>query len=223
MEKTYGSIGLQLSPGGDTQDTFEEETPKDSNQNGSSVSLSASEISPMVANSFDNKSVKGNRPQSQTMHWLFCNAIIVLILTWFAISFFSSDPSTSGSIGGEEEYEYIIVGAGPAGLVAAVNIAKRLKKEAQDSNSLPGKVLLLESGTKSQSDVMRKLNSQRHLGNNSMRTSGLPPNGFDIPLMWSSLSRKDNGDKGISDFYSHHWPVEILGRAIGGSGIHNAM
>jgi len=56
-----------------------------------------------------------------------------------------------------------------------------------------------------------------------MRTSGLPPNGFDIPLMWSSLSRKDNGDKGISDFYSHHWPVEILGRAIGGSGIHNAM
>jgi hypothetical protein len=131
-----------------------------------------------------------------------------------------------------EHYEYIIVGAGPAGLVAGVNLARRLQQEAEKINAVPGKVLILESGTESQSDVLQglhRLSGARQ--NQSLRPVvaiakpdawSLPGlNSFDIPLMWSSLSLKTDA----SEYLSHHWPVSqsFLGRAVGGSGLHNAM
>ena len=131
-----------------------------------------------------------------------------------------------------EHYEYIIVGAGPAGLVAGVNLAQRLQQEAEKINAVPGKVLILESGIESQSDVLKglhRLSGTRQ--NQSLRPVvaiakpdawSLPDlNSFDIPLMWSSLSLKTDA----SEYLSHHWPVSqsFLGRAVGGSGLHNAM
>jgi len=148
--------------------------------------------------------------------------------TVFALSTLGLLP-TQGEL---EHFEYIIVGAGPAGLVAGVNLAKKLQQEAEKINAVPGKVLILESGTESQSDVLKGLN---RLSGTSQRQSlrpvvaiakpdawSLPDlNSFDIPLMWSSLSLKTDA----SEFLSHHWPVSqsFLGRAVGGSGLHNAM
>ena len=55
-------------------------------------------------------------------------------------------------------------------------------------------------------------------------------NKFDIPFFWNELSKDQELDSSDTDspssFYSlHHWPVNqtFLGRAVGGSGIHNAM
>jgi len=145
----------------------------------------------------------------------------------------------------EEEYDYIIVGAGPAGLLTAINLAKKLQQEVVIGDSLtmkgtvsPGKVLLLESGTKSQSDVMKKLYRgdstslypKEEKQGEYYQSSLLPfcfvgkqteMNQFDIPLLWSELSSKID----LKEYLSHHWPVDqtFLGRAVGGSGIHNAM
>ena len=128
----------------------------------------------------------------------------------------------------EEGYQYIVVGAGPAGIVTAVNLAKRLEQEAVKEGRQAERVLLLESGSLSQSEVMRDLNkfrgtqsSFRNIQNKVDSISPLLPNDFDIPLMWTKLNEKQN----IEEYLSHHWPIEetFLGKAVGGSGIHNAM
>jgi Choline dehydrogenase and related flavoproteins len=125
----------------------------------------------------------------------------------------------------EQEYDYIIVGAGPAGLLVAFQLAKRLQQESMEAygnTDHAGKVLVLESGTKSQSDVMTVL-FQADAGEEEYKAgrAGRGKNAFDIPLLWSELSSKDDW----SEYLSHHWPVDqtFLGRAVGGSGIHNAM
>jgi hypothetical protein len=136
---------------------------------------------------------------------------------------------TNENLDYEHSFQYIIVGAGPAGLVVGINIAKRLQQDAEITSTVPGKVLILESGTESQSDVMNDL----HILSGTRR--GLRPpfvaksdawslaglNKFDIPLMWSRLSSKADE----SEYLSHHWPVtqSFLGRSVGGSGLHNAM
>ena len=125
-------------------------------------------------------------------------------------------------------FRYIIVGAGPAGLVVGINLANRLQQEAERTNKVPDKVLILESGTESQSDVMKELHilsgtrrGLRPFVTNSDAWSLAGLNKFDIPLMWSRLSVKTDA----SEYLSHHWPVgqSFLGRAVGGSGLHDAM
>ncbi len=214
-ERTYGTIKAKISSGDVTLETCKLDKSQVFTDYGSIDSLDVihKETSRIIVKHGP------TRHTPRTMNGILYAAIIVLFLTWFSISFFAPSCFLKGL--NAEEYEYIVVGAGPAGLVAALNIAKRLQTEASySSDSLPGKVLLLESGTKGQSAVMHVLN--QHL-KQTIRTARLTPNEFDIPLMWSSLSKKDNGDKGLSEFYSHHWPLEILGRAVGGSGTHNAM
>jgi len=161
------------------------------------------------------------------------NAIIFSVAACFAISWFLLYKPMSVL----EEYEYIVVGAGPAGLVAAVNIAKRLEHEAREMHTVPGKVLVLESGTRSQSAVQKQLNSMKGSGSTGRQQTKLrlkdkksllemsTVNEFDIPLMWNGLSRIGSGVNGMLEYLSHHWPVDqtFLGRAVGGSGIHNAM
>ncbi len=145
----------------------------------------------------------------------------------------------------EEEYEYIVVGAGPAGIIVAVSLARKLleaemhthqHRSGAGAGTGAGKVLLLESGTLSQGSVERSplfdtpdgvLNSNDSQVQNQNQNQNQSPfiNEFDIPIMWNNCNSKENGDDGMRRFLSHHWPVEgtLVGRAVGGSGLHNAM
>ena len=143
-------------------------------------------------------------------------------------------------------YDYIVVGGGPAGIIAATKLAK----------SLPHvKVLLLESGTTSQSSVLNTLQQRRQDPSQpktmmkstwtqsttrgiQLQTGGFSAlstkpqatdlNKFDIPLLWSGVASSQGrlNALGSSEVWSnHHWPIRktLLGRALGGSGLHNAM
>lgn len=144
-----------------------------------------------------------------------------------------------------EYFDYIIVGAGPAGIICAVNLARRL--ESEDSSS---KVLLLESGEESQKSVLESLDKMDRLKKqnvqdiskegmasfnvkasynkyriDSSQVFDVDINDFDVPLFWNKLSEKRNCTDHGSAYFYHHWPISnaIVGRAVGGSGIHNAM
>lgn len=140
-------------------------------------------------------------------------------------------------------FDYIVVGAGPAGIITAVNLARRLEKESLRMRSegkqvFESNVLLLESGTLSQASVLREL-EKRNNGSINFKKEQLQLdaqsillvdsdlshlNKFDVPFLWNKLS-KGNGAY-LSSLYSlHHWPIDqtYLGRAVGGSGVHNAM
>lgn len=99
-------------------------------------------------------------------------------------------------------YDYIVVGAGPAGIIVATRLAQRLP-DAQ--------VLLLEAGTDSQTNVMERLEEEQ--GQCKPSTGALLFNEFDVPLLWS----------GVASGKRHHWPIELLGKAVGGSALFNAM
>lgn len=103
-------------------------------------------------------------------------------------------------------YEYIVVGAGPAGIIVATTLAKKLMKEAADARFQPGKVLLIESGTRSQSAVEEKIREMKGLTLNST----LPLNAFDIPLAWSMLSKSSNIFHSRSSILSHQWASDTI-------------
>jgi len=141
--------------------------------------------------------------------------------------FFSWSGITNDNSARLEYYQYIVVGAGPSGIIAATELASRISEKS----GRKGKVLLLESGTSSQSSVLDALsfksNSKAHTNEDEriIWPGKEHLNRFDIPLQWTSLSKDGDIRSGDSFDSSHHWPIErtFLGRAIGGSGIHNAM
>lgn len=156
------------------------------------------------------------------------------------------------------EYDYIIVGAGPSGIIVATKLAR----------SFPNlQILLLEAGTESQTAVQINLQHQQHESSKEREgaSSTCEPsqqqqqqrwNEFDVPLFWSGVasaqgepshrtltansmnSRRYPADDLVSrhssssrnsnsqqQYRNHHWPVArtLLGKAVGGSGLHNAM
>lgn len=147
-----------------------------------------------------------------------------------------ADTSANANLLSEELFDYIVVGAGPAGIITAVSLARRLEEESQKTkNNYEPKVLLLESGTMSQSSVLRELQKLSHRKKESNRSRNtFPLNKFDIPFLWNELSQENEVQYGVNNSAStpfkksyelHHWPITqtFLGRAVGGSGIHNAM
>ena len=121
-------------------------------------------------------------------------------------------------------YSYIVVGAGPSGILAATKLA----------NAFPSlQVLLLEAGTTSQAQVQHNLVVQRqmhqhtkkHASSYELQQQQDDPlfhqhfNSYDIPLLWSSVATSPQNS---------NWKVlpehsTFLGKAVGGSGVHNAM
>lgn len=147
-----------------------------------------------------------------------------------------ADTSANANLLSEELFDYIVVGAGPAGIITAVSLARRLEEESQKTkNNYEPKVLLLESGTMSQSSVLRELQKLSHRKKESNRSRNtFPLNKFDIPFLWNELSQENEVQYDVNNSAStplkksyelHHWPITqtFLGRAVGGSGIHNAM
>lgn len=103
-------------------------------------------------------------------------------------------------------YEYIIVGAGPAGIIVAMNLAEKLLNEAMDRRCSPGKVLLIESGTRSQSAVEEKIREM----NGAAINRSLSLNEFDIPLAWSMLSKLRNSLSDRKIYRSHQWESDTI-------------
>jgi len=108
------------------------------------------------------------------------------------------------------KYDYIVVGGGPSGVMVATNLARQHPQ---------AKVLLLESGTASQSSVLVTVEKQRWMTDINWGDPALHLNRFDIPLMWSASAVSMQNDS------PRHWPVgnAILARALGGCGLVNAM
>jgi hypothetical protein len=173
-------------------------------------------------------------------------------------------------------YDYIVVGAGPAGIIAAVSLARALPQQT---------IVLLEAGTTSQASVLSNIQAtmaQRRRRRQQCRPRNHAPpccdgdasdgrsnprsspwsttslNEFDVPLLWSGVAASSGGAMSSSSTESlpsnarnprpsprqraaqtnatatlddrfrnpdHHWPIgrTLLGKNIGGSGIHNAM
>jgi choline dehydrogenase-like flavoprotein len=128
-------------------------------------------------------------------------------------------------------YDYIIVGAGPSGIIAATELAKSFPKL---------QILLIEAGTMSQSSVQRNLRERgqqpkdRVCDETSPSVLPLPAqlNAFDVPLLWSGIASSAHGilppstePHNIRHNHKHHWPIRrtLLGKTMGGSGLHNAM
>lgn len=168
-------------------------------------------------------------------------AAFILIFFWmcargggsstYMIPHSSSDASISN-----ETYDYIVAGGGPAGILVATELARKLGTSY--------KILLLEAGTISQSSVMenvyrKQMEDLSAAATKSTKNSAKPYwsmspftsfpqllNQMDIPILWSGVASKATGNqtKTVSDDF-HHWhvPKTLLAKALGGCGVHNAM
>ena len=152
------------------------------------------ELSPLVEKLIEKP------PRKMRCWWIFLVSFFVIFLAAFfpAERYLHHDDSPL--------YEYIVVGGGPSGIIAATKLASRLT----------GRVLLLESGTDSQSSVLSTLNHDTE--------DALHLNKFDIPLLWSGVASSKQ-ELSESSAASRQWLLGdlLLSRALGGCGVINAM
>jgi choline dehydrogenase-like flavoprotein len=140
--------------------------------------------------------------------------------------------------------DYIIVGAGPSGIITATKLARLFPYL---------NILLIEAGTESQTAVQTNLN-KRNKDATTCDAVGRQPklNEFDVPLLWSGVASSAQGyppsrrtmtvnnmssrrypadDLAARDPFApvqyerHHWPIArtLMGKTVGGSGLLNAM
>jgi len=177
-------------------------------------------------NGLDKRKTKPRRQD-----WLLRTLLLLFVTVTIIIGFTSwhaqNKQRTNLSSNDDDDspyYEYIVVGGGPAGILTATKLAKHLLTTY--SSKTLSKVLLLESGTDSQSSVYANLDTTRKTTTGpvlSDQHKDLRLNKFDIPLMWSGVafSRRPQDEA----FAAHHWPIKrvLLARALGGCGLCNAM
>lgn len=140
--------------------------------------------------------------------------VVVALSIGFLVSWQTQPQRSFESDDSQAEYEYILAGGGPAGILVASKLADYLMTAFPLA---PPKVLLLESGTDTQSSV--DANIRQKQSGLSSKNDDFRLNKFDMPLLWSGVaSSRDNDEE-------HHWPIKktLLARALGGCGLHNAM
>ncbi len=175
--------------------SYQHEVPL--NQKAPFEAIEQQESSPLLKG--ENPGRKGGKWSSLWMLWL--GTFLVITLGVLLHSFLFQHPPTSLSTT-INDFDYIIVGGGPAGILVATKLAEAFPNL---------QLVLIESGTASQAAVLNDKNL----------------NFMDIPLFWSGVaSARDRQQALPMPFASgHHWPIEktLLGRGLGGSGLHNAM
>jgi hypothetical protein len=176
----------------------------------------ARETDPLIPSCYDaneisafDASIPCSNRSKNCLFWPKLNSIIIpfvfvsIILTFCSEQWYQYPPFT----GLEEEFDYIVVGAGPAGTIVAMNLANKLEKEARETGGQMRKVLLIESGTRSQSAVEERI---RAINKGAIGNTSVFINEFDIPLAWSMLSKVPQNRNDLTDFSSHQWISESI-------------
>jgi len=136
---------------------------------------------------------------------------VLLVLFLFALTAWNAQDVSPMA------YDYIVVGGGPAGIIAATKLAKFFPNL---------QVLLLESGTVSQSSVLQS--KERFCPSLWQDDRSFSLNKFDVPLLWTGVASSQGRREMLhmeESWSDHHWPIKktLLGRGLGGCGLHNAM
>lgn len=202
-DRTYGAIGTEVQPL-----SKHESLPAVDPQN---YHLST------AIGSKNDMAMKSSRFSWRMLLLLCIGALVGVIMVTVSLGDSDDNDSTGSPY---DQYTYIVIGGGPSGILVATKLAKKLLLEGSH-----GRVLLLESGTASQSSVLTTLQHPDVSGDLSWNAKTLRLNKYDIPLMWSGVASSLRQQNNRVPASMNHWPIgkTLLVRALGGCGLVNAM
>lgn len=208
-DRNYGAVGTEVPP---RKDRYKHEylPAVDTQKYLQSTAMGSNNDMPMSTS-------RGN----WWMRLLFCvGALVGLIIVTVSLRDSDDHHGTFHTGSTYNQYAYIVIGAGPSGILVATKLAKKLLHEGSH-----GRVLLLESGTASQSSVLTTLQHPDVSGDLSWNAKTLRLNKYDIPLMWSGVASSLGQQNTRGPVSMNHWPIAkaLLVRALGGCGLLNAM